>query len=315
MSVQTPVESRHLRLVLAIVDEGGLTRAGRRLHLSQSALSHQLKQIEAQLGVPLFLRVRRRMVLTDAGRRLVDRARPIVSELDALGDDLQHHATGERGTLRIATECYTCYEWLPPVLKRFQLAHAGIDVGIVAEATNDPVRSLIAGDIDLAIVTRTPDAAGLQVHELFRDELLLVVPAGHRLAVRRFVRPADLARERLLLYTPPEENFFYAEFFAASGSRPGRVDVVRLTEAVLSMVRAGLGVTIAAAWAIGPELANGRLVGVRIGADGFRRRWRAVVRRPRGNALPAYLSEFIGLVARSVAPARFAARRGRAAFG
>ena len=297
--VSPRIESRHLRLVLAIVDEGGLTRAGQRLHLSQSALSHQLKQVESSLGVTLFLRIKRRLVLTDAGRRLVDRARPIVADLDALRDDMNEHTRGERGTLRIATECYTAYEWLPPVLKRFHKRHAGVDVSIAVEATSDPIRALSAGDIDLAIVTGDLDAPGLETHELFRDELLLVVPPGHRLARRRVIRPADLTRERLLLYTPPGENFFYRDFFASGAHSPARVDVVKLTEAVLSMVRAGLGITVAAAWAIAPSLRSGALVGVRLGREGFVRQWRAAVRCARGAVQPGYVSDFVALVASS----------------
>lgn len=304
-----PLDSRQLRLLIAIVDAGGMTRAARVLHLSQSALSHQLRAIETALGVPVFLRLRRRLVLTDAGRTLVERARPILASLDALAEELDGHSAGERGRLRIATECYTCYEWLPPLLRRFHDRHAGIEVGIVAEATQDPVAALVAGDIDLAIVTRVPEAAGVECRSLFEDELLLVVPAGHRLARARFVRPADLARERLLLYSPPAENFFYRDFFARGPHQPGRVDVIRLTEAMLSMVRAGLGVTVAAGWAVEPELASGRLAGVRLGARGFRRSWLAALRRGRGGAQPAYVEEFVRLLGESVRPARHAARQ------
>lgn len=301
-----PVDTRSLRLVLAIVDEGGLTQAARRLNLTQSALSHQLKQVEGALGVALFLRQRRKMVLTDAGQRLLERARPIVADLDALGEELRDHAAGARGRLRIATECYTCYEWLPPVLLRFHRRHPGIDVGIVAEATGDPVAALERGDIDLAIITRGYESPAIETLDLFQDELLLVVPPDHPLAARRYVRPRDLERERLLLYTPPSENFFYRDFFSAA-QRPGRVEVVRLTEAILSMVRAGLGVTVAAAWAIAPQLASGKLVGVRIGARGYRRDWKAAVRRS-PHPRPARIEDFVRLVAATVKPARFAAR-------
>lgn len=301
-----PVDTRHLRLVLAIVDEGGLTRAARRLNLTQSALSHQLKQAEGALGVALFLRRNRSMVLTDAGERLLEQARRIVADLDALGEEMRDHATGARGRLRIATECYTCYEWLPPVLQRFHRRHPGIDVGIVAEATSDPVAALDRGDIDLAIITRGHESPAIETLDLFRDELLLVVPPDHRLATRPFVRPKDLERERLILYTPPSENFFYRDFFSDT-HRPGRVDVVKLTEAILSMVRAGLGVTVAAAWAIAPQLATGKLVGVRVGARGYRRDWKAAVRRS-PKTRPARLEDFVRLVAATVTPARFAAR-------
>jgi LysR family transcriptional regulator for metE and metH len=303
-----PVDSRHLRLLLAIVDQGGLGRAASGLHLSQSALSHQLRQIEATLGVPLFLRLKRRLVLTDAGRLVVERARPIVAELEALAEAVGHYTEGGRGRLRIATECHTCYEWLPPLLTRFHSRHPGIDVGIVAEATDNPIAALVAGDIDLAIVTRTPEAAAVELRPLFEDELLLVVPAGHRLAGARRVRPQDLADERLLLYTPPAENHFYRDFFSSGPHRPGRVDVIRLTEAVLSMVRAGLGVTVAAAWAIEPHLATGRLVGVRLGTRGFRRSWLGALRRPRNGSHPRYVEEFLRLLGESVRPVRHAAR-------
>ena len=220
---------------------------------------------------------------------------------------MRDHAAGDRGRLRIATECYTCYEWLPPVLQRFHRSHPGIDVGIVAEATSDPVAALERGDIDLAIISRGHGSPAIETLDLFGDELLLVVRPDHRLATRRFVRPRDLESERLLLYTPPSENFFYRDFFSDT-RRPSRVDVVKLTEAILSMVRAGLGVTIAAAWAIAPHLSTGALVGVRIGARGYRRDWKAAVRRS-PNARPARIEDFVRLVAATVTPARFAKRK------
>ena len=304
------LDSRHLRLLLAIVDHGGLTRAAHGLHLSQSALSHQLRQIETSLGMPLFLRLKRRLVLTDAGRLLVDRARPILGEIDALAEDVGRHVSGGRGRLRIATECYTCYEWLPPLLTRFHARHPGIEVGIVAEATSDPLAALARGEIDLAIVTRVPEAAGFDCRPLFEDELLLVVPGGHRLAGAPFARPSDLVGERLLLYTPPHENFFFRDFFARTSHRPAQVDVIRLTEAVLSMVRAGLGVTVAAAWAIEPQLASGRLMGLRLGRGGCRRAWLGAVRRSRPGVHAEHLDEFLRLLRETVRPARYAERNG-----
>src|SRR5215207_9086071 len=105
-----PLEIRHLRLVVAITDEGNLTRAGERLNLTQSALSHQLKQIESSLGVLLFTRTKKRLVLTEAGEELVRRARCILTEIADLERDLGERASGRRGRLRLATQCYTCYE-------------------------------------------------------------------------------------------------------------------------------------------------------------------------------------------------------------
>jgi LysR family transcriptional regulator for metE and metH len=137
--------------------------------------------------------------------------------------------------------------------------------------------------------------------------MLLVVPPGHRLAARKFVRPADLESEHLLLYRAGEESFFYRQFFARSVKRPP-VTVVKLTEAILSMVRAGLGLGVAARWAIAGELSSGRLIGVRLGAQGFQREWVAATLDARGRAEPAYVNDFIELIAGAAMPSRFAAR-------
>jgi LysR family transcriptional regulator, regulator for metE and metH len=303
-----PLDVRHLRLVVAIVDEGGLTRAGERLNLTQSALSHQLKQIEDSLGVQLFTRTKRQLVPTPAGEELIERARRILSDITDLETDLRERGSGQRGKLRLATHCYTCYEWLPPLLKRFYRAHPNVDVEIVADATSDPITALRNGLIDVAIISTENDDADLETVDLFRDELLLLVPPGHRLEHKAHVTAKDFQDEHLLAYSPPADNFFYRAYLARS-PQPPNITVIRLTEAILSMVRAGLGVTVAAQWAVADELRSGRLVGIRIGADGFHREWRAVMRRSR--AIAPYFTSFLDLVRESAAPVRFAERLAR----
>ncbi len=207
------VEMRDLRLVLAIVDSGGLTRASEQLNVTQSALSHQLRQLESSLGVELFARIKKRLVLTAAGEELAERARPIVHDLSALEEDLRRRSAGWHGTLRIATECYTLYEWLPPLLQRFHKRHRDVEVRIVADATSDPLAALQNGAIDLAIATTVPRDRRIATRELFRDEMLLITAPKHPLAQKKFVRASDLRNERLLLYTPPSENLFHQQFF------------------------------------------------------------------------------------------------------
>lgn len=302
-----PLEVRHLRLVVAIVEEGGLTRAGERLNLTQSALSHQLRQIEESLGIPLFTRASKRLMLTDAGEELVQRARSILADIADLESDLRERASGHRGKLRIATHCYTCYEWLPPLLKRFYGSHPNVDVEIVADATADPLDALRKGQIDLAIVSSSADESGLQSFDLFCDEMLLLVPPSHRLAKKSHVTARDFADEHLLAYSPQSENLFYRAYLARSATPP-RYTVIKLTEAILSMVRAGLGVTVAAKWAVADELRTGRLVGVRIGADGFVREWRGLTRATQRQGPPDYVTDFLELMAGTAAPVRFAQR-------
>lgn len=299
------LELRHFRLVLAIHEHGGVTRAGEQLNLTQSALSHQLSEIEERLGVKLFHRTNKRLTLTDAGQRVLDVARQVLGDVVSLEDELRDHAGDRRGTIRIATECYTCYDWLPPLLKRFTRKHPNVAVQIVADATSHPVEALESGAIDVAIVTRQREHEGIRLHPLFEDEMLLVTATDHPLAKKRYVRPHDLRNETLLLYSPRATSRFYAQFFGGTTAEPREVVQVQLTEAMLSMIRAGLGVGALARWAIAGELRRRSIAGVQLGPTGLHRAWQAATRA--NERMPRYLADFIDLIAAEAAPTRFEA--------
>jgi len=288
------LEVRHLRLVLAIAEEKTVTRAGERLHLTQSALSHQLRDIEDRLGLDLFHRTGRRLVLTDAGKRVLEASRGILSDLGELEQELAQFAQSRRGTVRLSTECYTCYHWLPRVLTRFRASHDGIDVRIVPEATRKPIEALRDGILDVAIITGEPTEIGLESTVLFRDELVLVVSPTHRLARRKRIMPADLESEHLILYCSPEESSFYNEYLAVSGVTPKAISEIQLTEAIVSMVKEGLGVAALARWAVAPEVSEGKVVAIPFSGS-FAREWRAAY-RSRGR-VPAHVKAFVDALA------------------
>src|SRR6058998_928860 len=143
------IEIRHLRLVSAVADLGSLTKAGDRLHLTQSALSHQLRDIEGRLGAALFLRVGKRLVLTPAGERLLASARDVLERLQRTELEIRELGKERGGVLRITTECYTCYHWLPPILTHHKRRFPRVEVRIDVDATMRPVDMLLAGKIDL----------------------------------------------------------------------------------------------------------------------------------------------------------------------
>src|SRR5919197_3336094 len=147
------LEVRHLQLVAAVADVGSLTRAGDRLHLTQSALSHQLRDIESRLGAALFLRVGKRLVLTPAGERLLASARDVLERLEQAEHEIRQMGRDDSGVLRLTTECYTCYHWLPPILTRYRRQFPRVEVRIDVNATPHPVEMLLAGKIDLALVS------------------------------------------------------------------------------------------------------------------------------------------------------------------
>jgi LysR family transcriptional regulator for metE and metH len=290
------LEIRHLKLVDAIATEGAMTRAAARLYITQSALSHQLAGLEEALGVSLFRRVPRGMILTQAGEKLLDCARlvlPTVREVRELVTGAESEA---QGTLRISTECYTCYHWLPSRLKAFQANFPRVEVEIVVEATRRPVEALLAGELDLAIVSDPPSQAAVNSRPLFEDELVAILSPDHRLARRRSLRPHDFVAERLITYSVPIRQLtVYQQFFYPAGVTPARISRVDLTEAIVEMVKANLGIAILARWAIARHLNAATLKAIPLGRRGFRRKWYAVTVKSRRPS--AHLESFVDLLA------------------
>ena len=290
------LEIRDLKLVEAIAAEGTMTRAGSRLHITQSALSHQLTQLEADLGVSLFRRLPRGMGITTAGEALLDCARRVLAELQRAEQEIKAAGVAGRGQVRISTECYTCYHWLPARVKEFQTKFPNVEVRIVAEATRHPIPALLAGELDLAVTSRRPTQRALAARELFDDELVAILPPAHRLATRRWLNPADFAGEHLITYSvPPDQLTLYQEFLNPAGVKPLRVSRVDLTEAIIEMVKAGLGIAVLARWAVARHLNPAALKAVALKRGGFSRTWYAATVKSRTR--PAYIDAFIELLA------------------
>ena len=292
------LEVRHLKLVETVAREGGLTKAANRLHVTQSALSHQLRDIEDKLGTPLFLRLNKKMLLTQAGERLLTSAPAVLDELKRAEEDIRQIALHREGILRISTECYTCYHWLPPVLKPFGREFPRVEVRIVAEATRRPVEALLDGRLDLAITSVATRNQKLLFKPLFKDEMVVIVSPDHPLASRPYVSAKDFASEHLLVYAlPKEELTIYQKVLIPAGVTPKHASRVELTEAIIEMVKAGLGVGVMARWAVRPQVEAGTLCALPLTARGFHRQWSAAMIKHR--ATPPYLVKFVELLAAS----------------
>ena len=287
------LEVRHLKLVREVSAAGSLTRAGAVLHLTQSALSHQLRDIESRLGAALFLRVGKRMVLTPAGERVLRSAEEVLATIERTEDAIRHLSGAKRGLLRLTTECYTCYHWLPALLKRYRTAHPQVDIRIDGAATADPIAHLLEGRLDVAIVSDPVRDRRILVTPLFDDEVLVVLNPRHPLASKSFVRPEDLAEETLLTYSPKEESTFYQRYLVPAGVTPV-VQQVQLTEALIELVKAGLGVAALARWAVSPVVRAGAVRAVPFTRQGYRRTWSAATLKD--VARVPHVRDFIRLV-------------------
>ncbi len=288
------LDVRHLRLVVAIAECRSLTRAGEELHLTQSALSHQLRDIESRLGTPLFLRLNRRMALTPAGERLLETARRVLAELTGVEGAIRGGLKGVTVPLRLATECYTCYHWLTSVLKPFRARFPHVETTIAAGCTRRPMAALLEGHLELAIMSSTVRDARVVVRPLFEDEQVVVVSADHPLARAPFVRLTDFRREKLITYVAREDSHFVTRVLEPAGVIPRAIEPVQMTEAIVEMVRAGLGIAVLARWAVAPYLRDDSLRAVKLTADGHRRAWKAVIPKRLDGA--DYIEDFIDLV-------------------
>jgi len=297
------IDTRDFQMVAAIAASGSVTRAAGELHRTQSAVSHQLRGIEARLGTPLFLRLGKRMVVTAAGERVLVTARRVLEDIRATEEDVRRLGAREAGVLRVCAQCNTGYHWLPPLVDVFRRRHPEIEVTLAVECTLRPVEALLEGKLDIGIVTQSIRHDHLRVRPLFADEHAAIVAPDHPFAKRAFVGPEDLVSERLLLYSSsPDDSFTIQNILRPAGVMPQRVSFVMLTEAILEMVKARLGISVMQTWAIEPALRAGDVRAIPITAAGIHRQWRAATLKAAGSL--AHVDAFIDLLASRALPAR-----------
>jgi len=292
------LEMRDLRLAVAMGDFKTLTRAAQHLNLTPSALSHQLADLERRLGARLFERSGRRLIATYLGELLCANGGTALAGVENLERLLAEATIGGQSHLRIAADCYTSFGWLPQVLDAFSAAHPSVDVRIVPEATSNALGALVTGPIDLSIMIMPVRDRRVRTVRLVDDELVLVVSSRHRLARQRSVGPQELQGERFLAYSPPEKNHVFQQILMPAGVSPQRVTVLQLTEAILELTRANMGVTILARWALRPHLERGGLEALRIDHVAARRTWTAAIRATRPT--PPYIDDFIRFLSMTI---------------
>lgn len=294
------LDIRHLKLIIAVTEEKSVTRAGERLHLTQSALSHQLRDIEERLKTPLFYRLNKKMVPTQAGERLLLTARQVLQELKLVEDDLEQMAACNHGSLRLSTQCYTCYHWLPKMLHELGDKYPKVEVKIVVEATRQSLTALLEGKLDLAIVSKQQRDKRLRYKSLFKDELVAIMPPGHPLTAQPYLRAKDFADQHLILYVSPKDSDLFQYVLIPAGINPAKLSQVQLTEAIIEMVKAGIGISALARWAVKEHIDAGKLVSRPITRKGLHRQWSAAILN--NDFTPAYVTDFVEMLSRPEMP-------------
>ncbi len=274
------LEFRHLRTIRAIHEAGGLGRAADMLNITQSALSHQVKGLEGQVGMELFQRRSKPMKLSPAGQRLLRLAERILPEVAAVEEEFRALKSGRSGRLHIAIECHACFDWLFPVLGKLRQSWPDVDVDIHLRLAFDALEALRREDVDFVISSDPVDMAGIIFQPLFDYEPRFVAAVGHRLADKPYVTAADFADELLLTY-PVERGKIdaFSQLLSPAGIEPRAVRQVEMTEVILMLAAAGRGVAVLPDWVLRQGKANTDYITKPITKGGLTRRMYAAIRR------------------------------------
>lgn len=273
------IDLRHLRTVRAIHNEGGLGKAAAVLHLTQSALSHQIKAMESQAGVELFIRRTKPMRLTAAGMRLLRVAEAVLPVIEAAEAEFRAVESGRAGRLHAALECHACMDWLLPVMDKFRRLWADVDLDIRTSLSLNAMPALTQEVVDVVITSDPEPTEGIIFQALFDYTPMLVVPSGHPLATRNWVDPQDLKAETLITY-PVERSRIdaFALFLDPAGIEPAHVRTAEQTDVILMLVAAGRGVAVLPDWVLLKAAKDPELALLPLGKNGVFRRVFAALR-------------------------------------
>jgi LysR family transcriptional regulator for metE and metH len=288
------LERIHLTILREVRRQGSLTKAARALALTQSALSHAIGKVEAELGTPLWEREGRGLKLLPAGEHLLALAERTLPQLEHAETLLAQLARGERGTLRIGMECHPCYQWLLKVVEPYLRAWPDVDLDVKQRFQFGGIGALFARDIDLLVTPDPLRRRGLHFEPVFDYEQVLVVGRDHALARRSHVVPEDLAEETLITYPVEIERLdVYSQFLLPAGMVPKRHKVIETTDIMLQMVACGRGVAALPGWLVGEYAGKIGVVPVRLGSHGVPKQIFLGVRR--GDVGVPYMAAFFEL--------------------
>lgn len=289
------MEIRQLRAFVAIAESGTFTAGALRVHVTQAAISMQIRQLELELGARLFVRAPRRVIVTEAGEKLLHRARHILREHDAALDEIAELAGAERGRLRIGSaSAMVTTEPLPKLLRDLKKQHSRAEITVTSGTSEELVDQILAGELDLAFVSLPVEARGIQTERLNEDQLVAIASPRHRLAKQRTVSAYTLAGERLILgERGGNTRRLIDQFFAQAGVTLTVAMELSRQAAIKRMVEEDMGVGIVPLQSVREEVEKGRLI--RWWIEGAEINWQLGIARLNGGYESPILQTFIRL--------------------
>lgn len=288
------IEIRHLKTLVTLRETGSLVEASERLCVTQSALSHQIKELEARLGCELFVRKSRPLRFTEPGHRLLALADDVLSRVGDAVRDVQKLLHGDAGRLHMAIECHSCFNWLMPVLDTFRRQWPGVELDFSGGFLFEPLPALARGEVDLVITSDPLAITGISYLPLFSYEMQIALGNDHPLLQHSCLKPQDLEQETVITYPVARERLdLFNRFLQPAGVLPAAVRHTELTLMMVQLVASGLGVCALPNWVLADYLEQG-LISVRSAGDSGV--WPTLYAAVRVEQLEqAYLQEFVSL--------------------
>ena len=286
------IEIKHLKLIKTIAKTENVTKAAQKLFITQSALSRQLIDLEKRLGISIFLRTKKRMILTKEGNNLLQTANTILGELERAELEISKIVKGETGRLRIGVQCMFCFEWLPRIMKAFQERYPKIDLSL--GRTQIVQDDLNTSTSDLVITAIPLESEDIGCHRLFEDEMAVVMSPDHPLRAKPYLRPKDFRHVKMISLMAKSQDPFYQSVLVKEGIELKAFMWVEQVEAIVELVRAGFGVSFLPKWSVRSLLNSGKLHAKSFTQKGIWATWKAV--HLKNDNLTAHQMEFIRLL-------------------
>ncbi|MBP0481698.1 LysR family transcriptional regulator [Sagittula salina] len=288
------IEFRHLRTIKAIHDHGGVAKAADVLNITQSALSHQIKGLEDQAGVELFVRRSKPMRLSAAGMRLLRLAEQVLPQVEALQEEFMGLRAGKAGRLHIAIECHACFEWLFPVLEAFRKQFGDVDVDIRPGLAFDALPALMKEEVDVVISSDPEDLAGIEFVPLFDYSPVFVASAQNPLAQKEYIEAEDFRGQTLITYPVDRARLdIFSQLLTPAKVEPAAIRQVELTAVILLLVASNRGVSVLPDWVVREVKYSSDYVTRPLTKAGVTRRLYAAVRKE--DLEKPYMQELIRL--------------------
>ncbi|MFT6189881.1 MAG: LysR family transcriptional regulator for metE and metH [Oleispira sp.] len=286
------LEIKHLKTVRALRDGGSLVEAAKQLHLTQSALSHQLKDVEDRLGLSLFVRKTKPIRFTRAGEHILELADNVMPQLEQTSRDIKKLAGGQAGRLHMAIECHSCFDWLMPAINRFRDQWPEVEIDLMASFHFEPLPALARGDLDLVVTADPTPMSGIHYQPLFRYQALLAIANQDNLTDKKHIEAEDLAHQTLIHYPVERKRLdIFTQFLDPNNIEPSSTRQADLTLMIVQLVASGRGVACLPNWALQPYLDAGLISSRPLGKKGIWPTLYAAIREEQIDS--SYMKDFL----------------------